>query len=103
MRGTGVGGPRYPAWLALPAVAWYVLFFLCPLGIMAVYSVSRPEGFTEVVFTFDLENFLDLWDPLYGAIFLRTLALAFFGTLDNGVTGTFTGMVLSPGRASLTK
>jgi spermidine/putrescine transport system permease protein len=87
MTRTGVGGPRYPAWLALPAVGWYVLFFLAPLGIMAAYSVARPEGFTEVVYTFDLENYRDLWDRLYGQIFLRTLGLAFFGTLATIIIG----------------
>jgi spermidine/putrescine transport system permease protein len=87
MTRTGVGGPRYPAWLALPAVGWYVLFFLAPLGIMAAYSVARPEGFTEVVYTFDLENYRDLWDRLYGEIFLRTLGLAFFGTLATIIIG----------------
>jgi spermidine/putrescine transport system permease protein len=87
MTRTGVGGPRSPAWLALPAVGWYVLFFLAPLGIMAAYSVARPEGFTEVVYTFDLENYRDLWDRLYGEIFLRTLGLAFFGTLATIIIG----------------
>jgi spermidine/putrescine transport system permease protein len=87
MTRTGVGGPSYPAWLALPAVGWYVLFFLAPPGIMAAYSVARPEGFTEVVYTFDLENYRDLWDRLYGEIFLRTLGLAFFGTLATIIIG----------------
>jgi spermidine/putrescine transport system permease protein len=87
MTRTGGGGPRYPSWLALPAVGWYVLFFLAPLGIMAAYSVARPEGFTEVVYTFDLENYRDLWDRLYGEIFLRTLGLAFFGTLATIIIG----------------
>jgi ABC-type spermidine/putrescine transport system permease subunit I len=81
LRGTGAGGPRYPAWLALPAVGWYVAFFLSPLAIMALYSVSRQEGFTDVVYAFDLENYRYLWDRLYGQVFLRTLGLAFFGTL----------------------
>jgi spermidine/putrescine transport system permease protein len=84
---TGAGGPRYPAWLALPAVGWYVLFFLCPLGIMAAYSVARQEGFTDVDFGFDFENYRYLWDGLYGEIFLRTLGLAFFGTLATLVIG----------------
>jgi spermidine/putrescine transport system permease protein len=78
LRGAGAGGP---------AVGWYVLFFLCPLGIMAVYSVSRPRGFTEVVYAFDLENYRYLWDALYGEIFLRTLGLAFFGTLATLLVG----------------
>jgi spermidine/putrescine transport system permease protein len=83
----GAGGPRYPAWLALPAVAWYALFFLGPLGIMAVFSVSERSGYTDVVYTFSLENFEYLWDPLYGDVFLRTLGLAFFGTAATLLVG----------------
>jgi spermidine/putrescine transport system permease protein len=77
---TRAGGPRYPGWLALPAVSWYALFFLCPLGIMAVFSVSERVGFSEIAYTFTLENFRELWAPIYGEIFVRTLELAFVGT-----------------------
>jgi spermidine/putrescine transport system permease protein len=84
---TGAGGPRYPGWLALPAAAWYGLFFLGPLGIMAVFSVSEREGYTDVVYTFSLENFEYLWDPLYGDVFLRTFGLAVFGTTATLLVG----------------
>jgi spermidine/putrescine transport system permease protein len=47
---------------------------------MALFSVSRREGFTDVVYDFSLENFQYLWDPLYGDVFLRTFGLALFGT-----------------------
>jgi spermidine/putrescine transport system permease protein len=83
----GAGGPRYPGWLALPAAAYYAVFFLGPLGIMAVFSVSRREGFTDVVYDFTLENFEYLWDPLYGDVFLRTLGLALFGTTATLLVG----------------
>ena len=83
----GAGGPRYPGWLALPATAWYALFFLGPLGIMALFSVSRREGYTEVVYDFSLENFRYLWDPLYGHVFLRTFGLAMFGTVATLLVG----------------
>jgi spermidine/putrescine transport system permease protein len=83
----GAGGPRYPAWLALPAVGWYALFFLAPLGIMAVFSVSERSGYTDIVYTFSLENFRYLWDPLYGDVFLRTLGLAVFGTAATLLVG----------------
>lgn len=59
---------------------WYVLFFLAPLGILALFSVSERVGFSEVAYNFNLENFKDLVDPLYGKIFLRTLELAAVGT-----------------------
>jgi spermidine/putrescine transport system permease protein len=87
VRRSGGGGPRYPAWLALPAAGWYGLFFLGPLGIMAVFSVSQRQGYTDVVYTFSLENFEYLWDPLYGDVFLRTLGLAVFGTAATLLVG----------------
>src|SRR5918997_1035404 len=83
----GAGGPRYPGWLSLPALAWYVAFFICPLAIMAVFSFSRREGFTGIVYEFNLENYEDLIDPLYGEVFTRTLGLAAFGTVATLIVG----------------
>ena len=83
----GAGGPRYPAWLAVPAVVWYALFFVGPLTIMAVFSVAERVGFTGILYTFSLDNFVYLWDPLYGRVFLRTLGLAFFGTIATLIVG----------------
>jgi len=74
------GGPRYPGWLSVPAVSWYLLFFLGPLGIMAAYSFAEVVGFTGVAFNWNLDNYRFLWDPLYGAIFRRTLWLSLIGT-----------------------
>jgi spermidine/putrescine transport system permease protein len=54
---------------------------------MAVFSVSRREGYTDVVYDFSLENFRYLWDPLYGDVFLRTLGLAAFGTAATLLVG----------------
>jgi spermidine/putrescine transport system permease protein len=71
----------------LPAAAWYGIFFLGPLGIMAVFSVSEREGYTDIIYTFSLENFRYLWDPLYGDVFLRTFGLAAFGTAATLLVG----------------
>jgi spermidine/putrescine transport system permease protein len=78
----GAGGPLYPAWLALPAVAWYAAFFLVPLGIMAGYSFGEVVGFSDVAFTWNVENYRYLFDgPLYVDIFKKTLVLAGVGTV----------------------
>ena len=77
----GAGGPRYPGWLALPAALWYALFFLAPLAILALFSVSERVGYSEVAYNLNLDNFGELIDPLYGKVFLRTLELAGVGTL----------------------
>ena len=78
--GGRAGGPRYPAWLALPALAWYAAFFLVPLGFIAAYSFQELAGFSDVTWAWNVENYKYLWDPLYGEVFLRTLGLALFGT-----------------------
>jgi spermidine/putrescine transport system permease protein len=83
----GAGGPRYPGWLALPALGWYALFFLCPLGIMVVFSFAELSGFAGFAYAFNLDNYRELWDPLYGHVFLRTLGLAAFGTAATLVIG----------------
>ena len=79
-RGTRSGGPRYPAWLALPAIAWYAAFFLVPLGFIAAYSFQELSGFSDIAWTWNVENYRYLWDPLYGEVFVRTAGLALFGT-----------------------
>jgi spermidine/putrescine transport system permease protein len=81
------GGPTYPGWLSLPALAWYVAFFVCPLAIMAVFSFSRREGFTGIAYDFNLDNYDALIDPLYGEVFTRTLGLAAFGTVATLIVG----------------
>jgi spermidine/putrescine transport system permease protein len=75
-------GPRYPGWLALPAVAWYLLFFLGPLAIMAAYSFGELSGYSDVRFAWNLENYRYLFDgELYVRIFRKTLVLAVVGTV----------------------
>jgi spermidine/putrescine transport system permease protein len=81
------GGPRYPAWLALPAIAYYGVFFLVPLGLMAAVAFAERVGFAGFVYTLNVENFTDLWDPLYRGIFVDTLKLALVGTLVTLLVG----------------
>ena len=81
------GGPRYPAWLALPAVSWYALFFLAPLGILTLFSFSERVGFSSVEYNLNVQNYADLIDPLYGTVFVRTLELAAVGTVLTLVIG----------------
>ena len=89
----GAGGPRYPGWLALPAVGWYILFFLVPLGFIAVTSFGEVVGFSDIAYTWTLDNYRYLWDDFFGDfhlyrdIFLETLKLSVIGTLSTLVIG----------------
>lgn len=80
-------GPRYPGWLALPSAGWYAAFFLAPLGFVVAYSFAELSGFAGVAFTWNLENYHTLFDPLYGEVFLRTTWLALFGTAATLLVG----------------
>jgi len=91
----GAGGPRYPGWLALPAVGWYLLFFLVPLGIMAVTSLGEiaEDSYSDIVYSWTIDNYRYLWDDfagdthLYRDIFLDTLKLSVIGTASTLVIG----------------
>ena len=89
----GAGGPRYPGWLVLPAVGWYILFFLAPLGFIAVTSFGEVVGYSDIAYTWTLDNYRYLWDDfvgdfhLYRDIFLETLKLSVVGTLSTLVIG----------------
>jgi spermidine/putrescine transport system permease protein len=89
----GAGGPRYPPWLVLPAVTWYVLFFLVPLGFIAVTSFGEVSGFSDIAYTWTLDNYRYLWDDFFGEfhlyrdIFFETFKLSIVGTLSTLVIG----------------
>jgi spermidine/putrescine transport system permease protein len=89
----GSPGPRYPGWLALPAVTWYLLFFLLPLAFIAATSLGEVVGFSDVAYTWTLDNYRYLWDDFFGEfhlyrdIFLETFKLSLIGTLSTLVIG----------------
>ena len=49
--------PRYPAWLTLPSLLYYAIFFLGPMAILAVFSVSIQTGFGSVSTRSDTSQF----------------------------------------------
>jgi spermidine/putrescine transport system permease protein len=73
--------PRYPAWLTLPSLLYYAIFFLGPMAILAVFSVSLQSGFGSVTYTFDTGQFAQVNDSLYITVFERTLLMAAAGSL----------------------
>ena len=55
--GRGASRPRYPTWLTLPSLLYYAIFFLGPMAILAVFSVSIQSGFGSVSYAFDLSQY----------------------------------------------
>jgi spermidine/putrescine transport system permease protein len=73
--------PRYPVWLTLPSLVYYGIFFLGPMAILAVFSVSLQSGFGSVQYTISWSQFSQVNDPLYITIFERTLYMAAAGSI----------------------
>lgn len=67
--------------LLLPALFWLVVFFVVPLVIVFVYSFLTRGTYGQVVWRFNLGNYLRVFDPLYLRIFLRSISLALLTTM----------------------
>ena len=67
-------------WMLAPARVWMALFFAAPLLIVVAYSLLTRADYGGVEQPTTLENFTRLFDPLYGAILLRSLVIAIVAT-----------------------
>jgi spermidine/putrescine transport system permease protein len=60
----------------LPAQVWIALFFLAPLTIVVAYSFLTRGDYGGVEQPWTVESYTRFFDPLYGAILLRSFAMA---------------------------
>ncbi len=68
--------------LALPAWVYLIVFFVLPLGIVAVYSFATRSSTGRTILTdWNFNSYRRLWDSLVLDIALRTLMLALTTTL----------------------
>jgi spermidine/putrescine transport system permease protein len=83
VRAHAIASPErgYPLTLLAPALAYYGAFFLAPMALLVVFSVSRSTGFGDVQYTFQLGNLSEALSGIYIDIFLRTLRFALLGTV----------------------
>ena len=73
----GVALPGVARWLLLaPLAVWLVAFVVAPALILVVYSFSERDELGRVFFTFTLENYARAFDPVYLAVFGRSVAYA---------------------------
>jgi spermidine/putrescine transport system permease protein len=79
--------PRYPAWLTAPSLLYYAIFFLGPMSILAVFSVSVPHGFAGVSYTFNTAQFHQVFSSFYISVFWRTLEMAAGGSICTILVG----------------
>src|SRR6185437_12141425 len=79
-RGRGFA-PRYPGWLTIPSLLYYAIFFIGPMAILAVFSVSIQSGFGSVSYAFDTSQFHLVFSGFYITVFWHTLLMATGGSL----------------------
>jgi spermidine/putrescine transport system permease protein len=70
-----------------PAAVVLTLFFLVPLCIVVAYSLLSRGAYGGVINVLTFENWLRLFDPLYGIILLRTIVMALSVTVACLVLG----------------
>lgn len=64
-----------------PALGWWAVFLVVPVGLVIAYSVFQRGTYGGVVPTFTLDNFVRALDPLYLRVFLFSLRVAVIATL----------------------
>ena len=79
----GLGRRRRVQLLTLvsPSAIYLLLFFVIPLGIVLVYSFLKRGVYGQLVWEFNLQNYVRVMDPLYLSILGRSLVMALGNTL----------------------
>ena len=67
---------RFFAAVAAAPLAWLILFFLVPLGIVWAYSFGTNRGLTEIEISGTFANYARAIEPLYLGIFLKSVVVA---------------------------
>jgi spermidine/putrescine transport system permease protein len=62
--------------LLLPATAWLVLFLIVPAAGLVVLSFAKNGTYSEIVWSFGLQNYRRAFDSKYLPTLLRTLAFS---------------------------
>ena len=69
--------PKLLVWLLVtPLLVWLLAFVVAPAAILFVYSFAERDEIGRVVFSFTLENYRRAFDPVYLAVFLRSIGYA---------------------------
>ncbi|MFN0114245.1 MAG: ABC transporter permease [Paracoccaceae bacterium] len=73
--------------LMAPALAWLTALMVVPCGLILALGFFRRGTYGGIEYTFTLENFVLLSDPLYAGIFLTSARIAGIATLIAVVIG----------------
>jgi spermidine/putrescine transport system permease protein len=64
-----------------PSAVYLLLFFVIPLGIVFIYSFLKRGVYGQLVWEFNLQNYVRVIDPLYLSILWRSVLMALGNTL----------------------
>jgi spermidine/putrescine transport system permease protein len=64
-----------------PALGWWAVFLVVPVGLVIAYSVFERGTYGGVVPTFTLDNFIRAVDPLYLRVLVFSLRVAVLATV----------------------
>lgn len=78
---------RKPLVLIAPALAWLTTFMVVPCLLIFALAFFRRGIYGGIEYSFTLENFALVLDPLYARIFLKSAAVAGLAALIATVTG----------------
>ncbi len=67
--------------ISVPPLAWLLLFFLIPLGVIWAYTFGENTGPTTIDFTGTFANYARALEPLYLGIFVKSVVVAAITTL----------------------
>jgi len=64
----------------MPALLWMIVFFVIPLIFIVVVSFSTRGEVGNIVYKFTLSNYINLLNPLYIDIFIKSILIAIYTT-----------------------
>ena len=90
-----------PAFLMAPALAWLIGLMVVPCGLVLALAFFQRGVYGGVDYTFTLENFSRVFDPLYAGILLRSARIAGTATAIAVVLGYAAAYAIASCRRSL--
>ena len=64
-----------------PGTAWWLAFFLVPVGVLIAYSFFSRGAYGGVIYEFTLKNYRRALDPLYVGVLWTSVRIAAIATL----------------------
>ena len=96
-----VWGPRVV--LLGPGTAWWLVFFLVPVGVLIAYSFFSRGPYGGVIYEPTLKNYVRALDPLYIGVLWTSVRIATIATAASAVARVSGGVVHRPRLVALAR